>query len=133
MKLSFEQACVEFLKTERLNSEIPIESGTYNKFCPNCFYRNGHPLIWCRRCGTQMVVYSQQLIRPTWRNYILRSLKKDEALLRTREYISFQAFKKIGKINFDFIWYKDSKDCTTPKFQDVILAEINYIPHILEC
>lgn len=128
-KLSFQQAVTEFLHPDRIDSEIPIESGTYNKFCPECFYRNGHPLVWCRRCGAQMVVYTAQPIRPTWRNFILRARQEDEAKMRIREFmfrfgVNYRS-AKTPEINFDFKWCVYDSDCTTPKFMDAIYSALS--------
>lgn len=114
---------------ENLEYTIPEESGTYNKFCPNCFYRNGHPLIWCRHCGTKMVVYTQQEIRPTWRSYLERAISLDVAMDRAGSFMFHFTYYENRKGSFkrgdfNFVWYKDSPKCTTPMFAKAICDNI---------
>ena len=116
--MTFEEAITKFEAS--LDIEIPIESGTYNKFCPKCFYRNGHPIQWCYRCGTEMLVYTEQSVRPSWREFIKRATTQDEKDQRLVEFINafgapYSAYKDHW-IKFKFVWWKDSKKCTTPKF-----------------
>lgn len=127
---TFEQAVSDFLKG--IDLEIPPDSGTFNKFCPNCFYRNGHPLVWCRQCGTAMVIYSKQDVRPTWRNYILKAREDWEKESRAKEFIyalgiPYRQYKDYG-VEFNFIWYIKSPDCTTLLFANAILKAIKEKP-----
>lgn len=126
--MTFEQAVTEYLKPERIDSELTTEYGTYNKFCPNCFYRQGHPLVWCPKCGKAMVFYKSQPIRPTWRNYILRATTEWEVKDRTHSFVYHFSCSNYCipqlKIAFPFIWYNQDPHCTTPKFIEAILKAI---------
>ncbi len=62
-----------------INSKINESSGTYNKICTNCLYRNGHNYIWCTQCGQKMVTYSKDTHgQITNREYFLRATNEHE-------------------------------------------------------
>ena len=107
-----------------LELPVPLESGTYNKFCPACFYRNGHPLVWCSRCGQKMIVYTSQPVRPLWKHYILRANSESEMRLRLREAVFNFGINGerygIKKIEYPFAWSELDPDCTTPSFVDAL-------------
>jgi len=121
-KLTFEEALEKYIA--RLNREIPEESGTYNKFCPNCYYRNGHPLTWCYSCGTKMIVYTEVPVKITWNQYILKAKSVYQMQERLCEFVhrfaliskTWNAQKDNDKVNYPFVWYVKDPKCTTIDF-----------------
>ncbi len=59
---------------EYLKKPIVTEYGTHNVFCPNCFFREGHPVVWCPTCGTKLIKYTDFSRKVTWAEYILAGL-----------------------------------------------------------
>jgi len=71
----------EYLR-DCLNNFIPSEWGTCNLICPKCFYRSGHPIIYCSKCGEKYVKFNDTFSKITNLNWIFSALSKDEQISR---------------------------------------------------
>jgi len=126
--MNIQEAIKKYLKL--IGRIIPEDHGTYNKFCPTCFYRQGHNMQWCKWCGTKMVVYTEQRVRPEWGAYIMAARTEAERRDRASSFIyhfsscyNHNGCFKRGE--FKFVWYKEDPNCTTPLFCDAIMGHLN--------
>ena len=114
--MTFEQAVRVLAKS--LDDPISDTWGSYNHFCPSCFYRAGHQTVWCIHCGAKMVVYTSQPVRPTYRQWILHATT--QAIQQDRLAYLMCSHESNGKIKFPFVWSNEAKHCTTPKFFEAL-------------
>ena len=56
---------------------MKLKWGTYNKFCPRCFYRAGHNIQHCPKCGMLTIIYSKDT-QITWGQYIDKAPSETE-------------------------------------------------------
>lgn len=97
--------------------------GTYNSFCNQCFFREGHRLIWCEKCGNKMVDYLKQPIRITYRQWIMSAITNEEKNSRMCLFI----------FNFDHGFCKEEREVITdyqhyrPIIKDELFKIINKI------
>lgn len=121
--LTFEEAVQAYIL--RLDDNIPEESGSYNSFCTQCFYRNGHKLSWCGRCGGKMIPYHEVPVKVTWRQWISKAPESDYQLHdRLTSFIHHYAYKGPYKINFKHIWYYGNENCTTLAFVESLFKHL---------
>jgi hypothetical protein len=92
---------------EYLRKPIVTEYGTHNVFCPNCFFREGHPIIWCPTCGTKLIKYTEFKRIVTWVDYILAGLTYGVRLERAA---SFLYYSKVTGIPEPPPKYEQRKD-----------------------
>lgn len=81
-----------------LDTNMQNEWGTYNRFCPRCYARYGHPVVHCKDCGFTTINYKDMPRPITWREWVNHGVTPENKLLRLDIFVyKFLYFKDDGK------------------------------------